>query len=64
MNPAGTFFESRDLPRLNPGRPSGSVRLENDNHATFTTNFELFRRVQKKDKWLEFVTEDSDLAEN
>ena len=30
MTPAGNFFEPWDLPRLHPGRPSGSCRLENE----------------------------------
>ena len=30
MTPAGNFFEPWDLPRLHPGRPSRSLRLENE----------------------------------
>ena len=30
MTPAGNFFEPWDLPRLHPGRPSGSLRLQNE----------------------------------
>ena len=30
MTPAGNFFEPWDLPRLHPGRPSGSLRLKNE----------------------------------
>ena len=30
MTPAGNFFEPWDLPRLHPGRSTGSVPLENE----------------------------------
>ena len=30
MTPAGIFFEPWDLPRLHPGRPSGSLRSEHE----------------------------------
>ena len=30
MTPAGNFFEPWDLPRLHPGRSSGSLPLENE----------------------------------
>ena len=30
MTPPGNFFEQWDLPRLHPGRISGSLRLENE----------------------------------
>ena len=30
MTPAGIFFEPWDLPRLHPGRCTGSVLLENE----------------------------------
>ena len=31
MTPAGNFFELWDLPRLHPGDPTKSLRLENEN---------------------------------
>ena len=30
MTPAGNFFEPYDLPRLHPGKPTRSLRLENE----------------------------------
>ena len=30
MIPAGNFFETWDLPRLHPGRTTGSLPLENE----------------------------------
>ena len=30
MTPAGKFFELHDLPRLHPGSPTRSLRLENE----------------------------------
>ena len=38
------------------------LRFRGDKHKKFTTNFEFYRKVQEKHKWLVFVTEESDLG--
>ena len=41
MTPTGNFFQQRDLPRLHPGRTTGSILKENE-------SFLGLRPVQRK----------------